>query len=252
MIMENYFDRQFELRYYEIDKNGFASPTTVLTLLEETAADHCFSINVSLYDLQKQDIGWVLVSGFMQMDRYPAYKEKITIRTWLSKYSTVKGNRENIIFDEKDNIIGRAKSLWVFFDIKRRRPVQIFDNIKEKWSFCDEECINQNITDKIEAIESAAYKQEFIVKRSDTDMYNHVNNIRYLKWVIDSIPKEIVDNYFLYSIDGRFIGEAQDGDAIISLTDKGINNNSLIHTIKNQVNNKVCATAKTFWKKYNS
>ena len=60
--MENYFEKQFELRYFEMNKFGEASPTTILALLEETAADHCYSINHSLYDLMLQNIGWVLVS----------------------------------------------------------------------------------------------------------------------------------------------------------------------------------------------
>ncbi|WP_369403701.1 acyl-ACP thioesterase domain-containing protein [Geofilum rubicundum] len=85
--MPNYYENQFELRYFEMNKFGAASPTTILTLLEETAADHCYSINHSLYDLEKQNVGWVLLSGVIEMDRYPVYKEKITIRTWLSSYS---------------------------------------------------------------------------------------------------------------------------------------------------------------------
>jgi acyl-ACP thioesterase len=67
----------------------------------------------------------------MQMERYPFYKENITIRTWLSKYTTVRAIRENIIFDEQGNIIGRAKGLWLFFDIKRRRPIKISNDIKK-------------------------------------------------------------------------------------------------------------------------
>ena len=114
-----------------MNKFGEASSTTILTLLEETAAEHCFSINHSLYQLENQNIGWVLVSGFLEMDRYPKYKEKIIIRTWLSKYSTVTGVRENIIYDEQGLIIGKGKGLWVFFNIERRRPARILDNIKE-------------------------------------------------------------------------------------------------------------------------
>lgn len=247
--MKNYFDKEFELRYFEMNKFGLASPTALLTLIEETAADHCCSINNGLYDLEKQHIGWVLLSGFMQMDRYPAYKEKIIIRTWLSRYSTVKGFRENLIYDAQGNIIGRAKGIWAFFDINRRRPVQVFDEIKEKWSFYSEECVDHDITKKIDAIETARYKQEYNVKRFDTDMYLHLNNIRYLQWAIESVPEEIADNYYLHSIDGRFIGEAQYGDTIVSLTNEDIYTNSFIHTIKVQGAPGVCATAKTLWRK---
>ncbi|KOH43529.1 acyl-[acyl-carrier-protein] thioesterase [Sunxiuqinia dokdonensis] len=246
--MQNYFEKQFQLRYFEMNKFGEASPTTVLTLLEEAAADHCYSINHSLYDLEKQNIGWVLLSGVMEMDRYPKYKEKITIRTWLSSYSKIKGFRENIIYDGQDCVIGRAKGLWVFFDIKRKRPIQILDDIKEKWGSDREECIDHDISKKIEAIDSGEYANEFRINRFDVDANLHVNNIRYLQWMIESMPKDITDNYDLNYIDGRFIAEAHYGDTIFSHSKIDVHEHSFSHTIKTQSNIKDCATAKTQWK----
>ncbi|WP_116769735.1 MULTISPECIES: acyl-[acyl-carrier-protein] thioesterase [Maribacter] len=249
---KNRFDKQFELRYFEMNEFGVASPTTILTLLEETAAEHCYSINHSLYQLAEQNIGWVLISGLMQMERYPSYKEKITITTWLSKYSTIKGFRENIIYDEQNNIIGRAKGLWIFFDTIKRRPVQIFEDIISKWSFCNEESIDYNISKKIKAVENSDYELDFKVNRYDTDINKHLNNIRYLQWVIESIPDEIIDNYYLYSIDGRFIAEAHYNQSIVSLTKNDAmdtKDKSFIHTIKIEGTDKVCATAKSTWKK---
>ena len=242
--MENYFDKEFELRYFETSKSGLATPATMLTLLEETAADHCYEINRSLFDLANQNIGWVLAGGKMQINRYPAYKEKIVVRTWLSKYSTVKGIRENLIYDANKNIIGRAKGLWVFFDIQRRRPVQIFDDIIKKWSGSNEESIIYDTSKKIDSVEIADYSHEFVVNLYDTDMYKHANNIKYLSWLIESLPEEIIDNYYLHSIKGNFISEAKFGDTIQSLT-KLINDNTFLHTIKIKNSNKVCATAKT-------
>ncbi|MDX2414932.1 MAG: thioesterase [Bacteroidales bacterium] len=247
--MDKYFDKEFELRYFEMDQFGQASSTAILTLLEETAAAHCASINQSLYDLEQQNIGWVLLSGVMKMDRYPSYNEKITIRTWLSSYTLVKGYRENIIYDENMNIIGKSKGLWVFFDITRRRPTQIFDSIREDWSYCSDESISHDIKKKILPLESAKYVNEFKVNRYDVDTNQHLNNIRYLQYLSESIPEEITDNYYLHSIDGRFIAEAQYRDTIVSLTERDIYENSFTHTMLTQGDNKVCATAKTVWKK---
>ena len=85
--MNTFFDQSYNLRYFETNKHGMASPTTILTLLEETAAEHCNNIGYDLYNLENQNIGWVLISGIIDMTRYPKYKENITIRTWLSKYT---------------------------------------------------------------------------------------------------------------------------------------------------------------------
>jgi acyl-ACP thioesterase len=81
-------------------------------------------------------------------------------------------------------------------------------------------------------------------------MNKHVNNIRYLQWVIESIPEDIVENHFLHKIDGRFISEAQYGDTVLSQTKKLEQNNTFLHTVKIMGSDKVCATAKTIWKKY--
>ena len=166
----------------------------------------------------------------------------------MSIYSTIKGIRENLIYNEQGNIIGRAKGLWVFFDIKRRRPIQIFDDIKEKWGSYHEECVNHNISKKMEAIDSGKYASEFRINRFDVDTNLHVNNIRYLQWMVESIPKDITDNYDLSYIDGRFIAEAHYGDTILSYSEIDVNSHSFSHTIKTQSNNKDCATAKTKWK----
>jgi len=248
-MITNYFDKEFELRYFEVNKLGKASPTTILTLLEETAAEHCASINYSLYQLEKENIGWVLISGVLEMERYPNYKEKITIRTWLSEYTGIKGLRENIIYDSENNIIGRAKGIWVFFNIERRRPVKIFDDIIEKWSFSKEESINYNVSEKIPVIDKPDYELKFKVNGYDTDMNKHVSNIKYLQWVLESVPEEIINNYYLHSIDGRFIAEANYGQNILSLTKKETNDTSFIHTIKIDGSDKVCARARTIWKK---
>jgi medium-chain acyl-[acyl-carrier-protein] hydrolase len=243
------FEKQFELRYFEMNKHGEASATSMLTLLEETASDHCSAINHGLFDLFAKNIGWILVSGVMQMTRYPKHKEKITIKTWLSSYGTVKGFRENIICDEQKNIIGRAKGLWLFFDIEKRRPIQILEDIKQQWKFYEEESIAHNIVTKIPAIDTALFTEEFSVHRFDIDMNNHVNNIKYLHWVMESMPEPILDNYYLHSIDGRFLQEANLGDTLISYTEKNGSDTAFVHTIKIKGSDKVCATARTVWMK---
>ncbi len=247
--MENYFDKEFELRYFEMDKSGEASPITMLTLLQETAADHCDFAGHSLFSLMEENLGWVLLSGIMQMDRYPKYKEKIIIRTWISKYFAIRGFRENIIYDANYNVIGRAKGLWVFYDIEKRRPTKIHKDFKEKWSSSEEVCIEHDITNKIEPINSAELMKEFKVNMYDMDTNKHVNNIRYLQWLMESIPEVIIDNYYLYSIDGRFIAEAQYGDVIVSLSKQDSEENSFMHTIHVKGEDKVCATGKTVWRK---
>lgn len=104
---------------------------------------------------------------------------------------------------------------------------------------------------KIETIEEAIYSNHFSVHRFDMDSNEHVNNLRYLQWAMESIPDEIVDNYFLSTIDGNFVGEAQYGQTIESLTDPAEEEKTFNHTLRNQENKQVFSTAKTVWKNRN-
>ena len=246
--MGKFFEQKFNLRFFEMNKYGFASPTTVLTLLEETAAEHCYNIGYGLYDLETQNIGWVLLSGTIEMIRYPRYKEDITIQTWISKYGLVKGCRENIILDNTGEIIGRAKGMWVFYDIKKRKPIEIFGEIKEKWGIETEKTTGIN-TDTIYPVQNDMPAKEFDIYRSDIDSNSHVNNIRYFHWLIESLPDETVENYYLKRIDAKFFSAAKFGEKVHVYVKEERKNNVFVHTMKSNVDNTLFAAAHTKWEK---
>jgi len=244
--MVSYFDKNFELRYFDMNKYGEASPTAILALLEEAAADHCYNIDYSLYSLERQNIGWVLVSGIIDMIRYPKYKEKIFIRTWISNYSLVRGFRENIIYDEDGAEIGKAKGIWVFYDIEKQKPVPIFEEIKTRWGFNPE--IAQEVeVEKIKVLEDNEKKAEYVVNKSDVDSNKHVNNIRYFHWLIESLPDELLDNYFLKRINGKFFHGARLGEKIKVYIKDEMENKMFLHTMRSNIDNKLLAAAHTTW-----
>lgn len=243
-----FFEKEFELRYFEMDRNGLASPVAILTLLEETASDHCLSIGYGLPFLFSQDIGWLLLSGYMQMERYPALKEKITIKTWLSLYKNIRGYRENIIYDAQGNIIGRAKGQWLFYNIAKRRPVPIYEEIQNQWSFHPEVSVDHDILSPLNISESVDYSSRFKVRRFDLDSNKHVNNLRYLQWLLETIPDEIMDNSFLHTIDGRFLEEAHLEDSLISESKVLDGFQNFSHGIRNEKSNRLCASAQTSWR----
>jgi len=247
--MANYLDKKYELRYFEMDRRGTLSPTTLLMLLEETAAEHCYNIGYSLYGLESRNIGWVLVSGAIDMIRYPRYKEHIGIRTWISKYTLVKGYRENIIFDDSGAVIGKAQGLWVFFDIGKKKPVPIFDEIKAKWGI-NREVSQAADTSAIKIIDDEAeHRVEYEVHKSDVDSNMHVNNIRYFHWLVESLPDGILDDHVLKRVNAKFFAEARYGEKIrVSMEDEA-KRNGFSHTMRSSLDNRLLAAAHTVLEK---
>ncbi len=242
------FEKEYNLRYFEMNKFGEASPLTMATLLEETASDHCNHINHGLFDLYAQNIGWLLVSAFVHIDRYPVFKEKITIRTWMSGFTSTRGYRENLIFDSNHNVIGRARGLWVFFDTLKKRPLRIFDEIQQKWTLYAEPSINYNIDEKLLCAETEKCRKQFPIYQYDLDANNHVNNLRYLQWALETVPDEYFEEKQLSTLDARFVREAYYGQTIESVSLSDEEDNYFHHRIQNGATGQLCAAANTGWR----
>ena len=104
------------------------------------------------------------------------------------------------------------------------------------------------------------FEKTIIVSKDDLDQLNHVNNVRYVKWVQDiaeahwlkNAPKTILDNYFwvMLSHNIQYKGEALLGDELTVKTyvSKSEGLTSIRHVeITNNTNNKLIITSETKW-----
>ncbi len=248
MPASNYFESEFTMNFYDLSQYEEATPMTMLRLLQETAGDHHFPVGENIIDLYRRNLGWVLLSGIMKFDRYPKYKEKITIRTWMSKYKSIRGFRENHVIDEQGEIIGRSKGLWLFFDIKKRRPISIPDQFIKGWSLDPEISIDFDPNKKLPVLDDGEFRDIIKVKKFDIDANKHVNNLRYFQWLIEVVPDKVMKENYLHEIEGRFLHEANYGDQLLLYTRIVKMDREYYHTIFDLTKNKVCVTAHTLWK----
>ncbi len=249
MTDNNIFESEFITDFYDLSQYEEATPMAMLRLLQETAGNHHLPVGENIIDLYRKNLGWVLLSGKMQFDRYPKYKEKITIRTWLSQYKSIRGVRENYILDEENNIIGRAKGLWLFFDIKNRRPLSIPEKFKTGWGLNPQVSIDFDPAKKLPVLNDGEFMDIIKVKKFDIDANKHVNNIRYFQWLIEVIPNKVMKENILHEIEGRFLNEANYGDQLLIYTKIIKKNQEFSHTVFDLSTNKACVTAHTVWKK---
>lgn len=244
------FEKQFQLRYSDMNKYGEASPVTILELLEEAASEHCSFINYGLDQLYLQNIAWVLLAACIEMNRYPVLREKITVRTWMSQYTATRGYRESIIYDEEGEIIGSGRCLWLFYDIKRKRPLKIFDDIKVKWPVY-EPASSHDIDAKLNTAQTFTHEKHLQVCNYDMDMNDHVNNLRYLQWLLETVPDHVAEDCYVSLVDVRFLKEAYNGHQIkssIAMTHE----NCFSHSINNLTSDDTCAIGTSIWKRRES
>ena len=73
-----------QVRISEIDQNGSMSFEALLNLMQEIAWNNSERLNLSIYDLMKNGLTWVVNRMQFHVKEYPEHREKITVKSWAS------------------------------------------------------------------------------------------------------------------------------------------------------------------------
>ncbi|QQO07436.1 acyl-[acyl-carrier-protein] thioesterase [Breznakiella homolactica] len=212
--------KSFSPRYYEMDTNGEVKPTTMMALFEETAAAHCQAAGWDMFSLKEDGYGWVLLEGGFRMFRYPRNGEYFTVETWADAAHLFYGRRNFAVKDEQGRIIGKAHSLWSFFNVDEKRPAPIKQEFLDIWKPKEQKDLKRRRPGG-DPPELHPYAAPYTVRSLDLDTNGHVNNVRYLEWAIESVQEEIRNTYVLSSVEGRFIHEVRKGQQVRSVAEYG-------------------------------
>ncbi|WP_138429321.1 acyl-[acyl-carrier-protein] thioesterase [Fodinibius saliphilus] len=205
------YKESFKIRASEVASNHQATLPAIGNLLQEIAGNHARKLSFDITDLQENNRTWVLHRLHIQMERLPDWRETICIQTWPSGGDGLRAHRDFLILDNKETIIGRALSYWLILDIESRRPTRIPEEILKKVPTNSDHVLQQNEFPS-QPIESPVSKKYFTVRKSDLDLNNHVNNVRFVEWMFSCLP----DSTPIKNIDIVFKAESTYGDKIIA------------------------------------
>lgn len=184
----------------------------VLNLLQETAWMHTESLGFGLKHMEKEGLFWVVTRLTLTMKKWPAFGHKIQVQTWLRPPEGTFVAREFRILDEDHQEIGACVTSWLALekDTKKILPVQ---NLRD-WNVIAHTNTTQLQTDKIPVEGEYEKLAKFRVRNSDLDTNQHVNNIKYAQWILDSIPYELHRQLRLQNYSVNFLAETHLGDEV--------------------------------------
>lgn len=233
------YREEFKIRASEVGFDQKATLSAICNLLQEVAGNHARQLQFDITDLQKDELTWVLHRLWIKMDRFPDWRETIRIETWPSSGDGLRAYRDFLILDSNENTIGKSLSYWLMMNIESRRPTRIPNEILQM--------APQNIDHvlpvkemEIADVEDADYSQSFEVRKTDLDLNRHVNNVRYIEWMLSILPEETTAN----EMDIKFLAESVLGDTVVAEIKRG-SNASYYHQIRREQDQKVLAKARS-------
>lgn len=228
------YKESFIVRCYEVGINKTATVETIANLLQEVGCNHAQSVGFSTdgfattLTMRKLHLIWVTARMHIEIYRYPAWSDVVEIETWCQSEGRIGTRRDWILKDyATGEVIGRATSKWVMMNQDTRRLQKVTDDVRDEYLvFCPKTLRlafpeeNNASLKKIVKLEDPAEhsKLGLVPRRADLDMNQHVNNVTYIGWVLESIPQEVIDDYELGTITLDYRRECQHDDIVDSLT----------------------------------
>ena len=255
---------EFDIRKYELDCRGQLSVLFLCRMLQESAAIHGGRFQIGSEDLRKQGLTWVFAHFYLRIEsnialaagagaglgwpNWPAAHEKIAVETWGSGLERIFALRDYRVFDLKENLLAAATSSFALFNIAKRCPVAIPSFIKEKYRASSGRAAVNSI-EKL-TVSRPDHQKNFWASYSHTDENQHVNNVAYIAWLLDTLPPVITEKAHLTEIKVAFRAESFAGEELVSVAQEDRSGDTVhfIHQIVRPKDQREIIQARTTWK----
>jgi acyl-ACP thioesterase len=178
----------------------------------QAAGDDADTLGFGIRDLNSGNSSWVLSRMAVEMKRLPARHEEIAVYTWVSDYGRLVTTRNMVIHDEAGTQIGAVVTQWAMIDLATRRPLDLSELSNKGTSLVDREPPIEKPS-KIAPFEATLHRPHEVVY-SDIDFNGHVNSMKYLEWMADTMPADLLEEAREMRFDINYIHEATLGQRL--------------------------------------
>ncbi|MDY4888567.1 MAG: thioesterase [Sphaerochaetaceae bacterium] len=218
---KNVFHDTYLCTSFNVDKYYNAYLEFFFQLIQDVAGNHSYLRSCSIPQLQKEGRTWVIVRSVLDIFRYPSWPSYVKVETWPMPPNKYNAPRGTYIDSEHGERLAQCFSNWCILDLEHNhRPVRpdfLFDRLPVVNKDADHPMENQipkiPFFDDVEEMMVLSEYKPHLVSR-DGDYNGHINNIAYLRWILDSLPEDFLDSHLACHVDISWLKETHLEDQI--------------------------------------
>lgn len=168
--------------------------SALVKMLENAGNKHSDIAKDNMVDSTNNGKAWILTDWFVELDEIPVYGDKIKAVTWSEPAVSIFTVPRNFLIYDNDKQIGKATTRWAILDLNTLRPSKIEPSIIAQYEPEDKKVFEDPKLPKIAIPDHFDIEKEIQIRRSDIDYNNHVHNLVYIDYAMDTLPKEIYEN----------------------------------------------------------
>ena len=233
---------EFEIRSFDVDTSCTARLPVFFQYMQEAAYCHAEHLGLGHSHLSSLNMVWVLARMRIEVKRLPKWGDAVKLRTWPSGKDRLFYYRDFEITDDTGELLMKASTAWFIIDYEKR------ERITPEWWADSHYPIGKKVFEsKLGRLKSCGCKggEPRKVNYGDLDQNGHVSNIRYVEWMLNSLPLGFHQANEIQSLEVNYLSEAVYNHSI-SICEKRVDENTLDHGIL--VDGLDLFRARTVWK----
>ena len=213
---------------YDVDPQLTARLPSMCRFMQEAAYRHAEHLDLGHAALAEKNMGWVLARQRIEVGELPRWGDTVKLRTWPSGIDRLFFYRDFEITDGSGALVLQASTAWFMIDLEKR------ERVSASLYLNGEHPIGSKVFDaKLARLNGCvgAKGGAVAVNQGDLDMNGHVNNVRYIEWVLNSLSLEFHQSHTLKGLEANYLAEAVYGRDIFVCTDETAPPLNLGHSI---------------------
>lgn len=196
------FEREYFLRTSDFDCYGRLRPSGIMDLFQDVAGAHAEELGCGFAEFAQKDMLWVLVRLKFEILSQPEVSSCVRVKTWPLAPTRAGFRREYFIEDINGKLLVKGASDWVIMHRELRKLMPAKDVYSIKEGFITEQAFPERLS-KIHDFECENEGFKISTNFSDLDRNMHVNNIKYMDFVLNALNPAETDSIRAVQIDYR-------------------------------------------------
>lgn len=213
--MKNCYEKELLVTSAYIDRACVMSVLQVTMLLQDAMTELFYQYDCDGIHLSKSHNAlWAVARSKIRYDGYPFWMDRVRMKAFPVKVSPVavhlnmlletldghplvRCRQELCVIDVRDHSLRRVDSTPFPLDLNWPAPVLPDPCRRMKMDLGEEHFVYRHV-----------------IRPTDTDMNHHMNNIAYVRLIVDSLPSGFWDKYQVKDFDIQYVNEGMEGETL--------------------------------------
>lgn len=183
------------VQFGDLDMYSRLSMKGALRLMQEACNCHSEQAGYGINDIERNGVCWMLHQQRVRLYRRPCWNTQLTVQTWSRGADGLICLRDFEMTDAGGAVVAQASSGWLLVNTATQRLEQPSGELLAGYGY-DGRAVFEEPLRRLRALPEAKKSWEYTVLRRDIDINHHVNNLCYLDYAWESLPKEYSEEDF--------------------------------------------------------